>query len=112
MKRNKHLIVSKRGTKYELSWDMWTTYGNFVSMYDHIIEELVDCNIAEELATPLWMDTDGNEVEEKDAFGCMNTHIILHPEWCVVGDEVGGNLSMKGDSGAQKFLVGQGDCAR
>ena len=82
MKRNKHLIVSKHGTKYELSWDMWTTYGNFLQMYDHIIEELVDCGIAEELASPVWMDTGRNEVEEKDAFGCMNAQNITSGVVC------------------------------
>ena len=105
MKRNKHKIVSARGQKYELSQDKWTTYANFKQMYDHIIEELVIGNIAEELDEPVWMDTHQNIVDEEQAFGCKVMHQILCPEWCVVGDKVGGNISMKGDSDNQKFLV-------
>ena len=53
-KRNGHLICSKRGQKYELDRDKWTTYCNFWQMYDHIYTELTDAGLAQKLSTPIW----------------------------------------------------------
>ena len=46
-KRNAHRIVSKRGQKYEMDRDNWTTFRNFSNMYDHVIEEMYDAGVAE-----------------------------------------------------------------
>ena len=100
MKRNKHLIVSRRGQKYELDRHNWTTYKNFRNMYKHTYREMVEAGVAEQLPQPIWMDRNGKQVDEKDALGCMVTHKLCHPDRCFVGDEVGGNLSMKGDGHA------------
>ena len=36
-------------------------------------------------------------VDESDAFGCIVTHDIIHPDYIIVVDEVGGNTSQKSD---------------
>ena len=46
MKRNKSKIVGKRGQKYKLNRQNWTTYNNFVQMYKHIIDEMMDAGLA------------------------------------------------------------------
>ena len=46
------------------------------------------------------MDNDGKEVKKEDAFGCKVTHNILHPDMCLVMDEVGGKTNQKGDGNA------------
>ena len=58
-RRNGHLICSKRGQKFELDRDKWTTYHNFASMYTHDYEAMVDAGIARVLEEPVWMDKDG-----------------------------------------------------
>ena len=110
MKRNRSRIVSKRGQKYTLDRQKWTTYANFLDMYYHCINEMVDAGIAEKYDEPKWLNMNGEECSEAEALGCKVTHKLCHPELCFVGDEVGGNLSMKGDghAGGQKFLTGTG----
>ena len=110
MKRNKHKIVGKRGQKYELSRQNWTTYNNFVSMYNHIIDELVHANLAVKLETPTWMNRNGEVCTEEEAYGCKVHHVITRPELCFCGDEVGGNISMKGDghNGGELLLTEKG----
>ena len=39
LKRHKNQIVSKRGQKYELNRQNWTTYANFTNMYNHAIDD-------------------------------------------------------------------------
>ena len=94
---NEHKIVTKKGAKYELDRDKWTTYANFTDMYKYIYEEMEDAKVATPYDAPMWQDYDGNPCLEKDAFGCKVTHNLTHPEMCVVMDEVGGNTSQKGD---------------
>ena len=112
MRRNRNKIVNVVGKKYELTRDKWTTYGNVRSMYEHIIDELINAKIAIKLDTPVWQDAEGNDCEEHKAVGCRVTYRILKPEYCIVGDETGGNLSMKGDGGRNKFLCARGDVPR
>lgn len=76
------------------------------------MDELVHANIAVKLDTPVWQDADGNNCVEDEAVGCKVTHKIIKPEYCIVGDETGGNLSMKGDGGRKKFLCARGDVPR
>ena len=110
MKRNEHKIVSRRGAKYELNRQNWTTYKNFVNMYHHTIEEMVHCGVAKPLPVPVWMNKHGKECEESKAFGCKVRYELTHPDFCLVGDEVGGNISMKGDghAGGQLFITERG----
>ena len=43
------------------------------------------------------MDTEGQICNKENSFGCMVQYRLLQPDRCFVGDEVGGNISMKGD---------------
>ena len=111
MKRNKDKIVSRRGQRYELNRQKWTTYSNFVHMYNHCINEMVDAGVAVKLDDPVWMNRAGKECSEEEAFGCKVTHKIIRPDMCICGDEVGGNLSMKGDGNeGGKLLLGERGC--
>ena len=110
MRRNEAKICRKRGQKYELDRATWTTYANFDAMYTHNYEELVDAGVAKLLNTPEWQDKEGNIVEEPDAFGCKVTHQLTHPDYCIVMDEVGGNIHMTGDGdiGGEQYLCEKG----
>ena len=77
MKRNGHLLVSKRGKKFELDRSSWSTYGNFKQMYECVAEEMEDAGVAVRRSTPVWMNRSGEEVQEADAFGCKVTHDIV-----------------------------------
>ena len=107
MKRNKYRLVSRRGQKYSLDRQNWTTYHNFSDMYEHTYEEMVSSGVAEKLTNPIWLDKEGNECDEDESFGCKVNYKLIHPNQCFVGDEVGGNISMKGDGhvGGRKLLT-------
>ena len=97
MKRNRHRIVSKRGQKYELDRQNWTTYANFADMYNHCAIEMEHAGVAKRLDKLIWMTKDGVECNVDDAYGCRVTHTITRPEMCLCGDEVGANICMAGD---------------
>ena len=56
--RNTHHIDNKRGQKYEMDRDKWTTYRNFLNMYDHVIEKICEASVVEKLDSPVWMNRD------------------------------------------------------
>ena len=43
--RNVHRAVNKRGQKYEIDRDKWTTYPNSPNMCDHVIEEICEAGV-------------------------------------------------------------------
>ena len=106
MKRHNNKIRSMRGKKYSMDRSNWTTWSNFDDMYCHNYHEMEIAGVAKRLNEPVWKDRQGRIVDESDAFGCKVTHELIHPEYCIVGDEVGGNLNMSGDGhvGGQKLL--------
>ncbi len=54
------------------------------------------------------MDHVENQCNEANAYGCKVTHKLIRPDMYICGDEVGGNLSMKGDGNeAWKLLLGE-----
>ena len=55
-KRHDDKLVSKRGQKYELDRQSWTTYASFQSIYSHVEDEMVDAGVAEKLPEPAWLD--------------------------------------------------------
>jgi len=80
-------------------------------MYDEVYEALVEYGVASKIDVPLYMDRDGNSTaSQSEAFGCKCTHRIDHPSMCLVVDEVGSNLSQKGDGhiGGQKYVWAKG----
>ena len=109
-KRHSDKICSKKGQKYELDRAAWSTFANFSQMYTQIYEQMVEAKVAVELPDPVWMNNDGVEVCEDDSTGCKVTHDLTHPEMCIVMDEVGGNISQKGDGnkGGERYITGKG----
>ena len=67
-------------------------------MYDHVIEEIREADVTEKLDSPVLMNRDGEECQPGEAFGRKVSHHIKYPYMCIIGDEVGGNSSQKGDS--------------
>jgi len=53
--------------------------------------------VAVEREEPAWMNRQGNVCKEKDVFGCKVMHDITDPDYILVVDEVGRNISQKGD---------------
>ena len=99
-----------RGQKYELYRSTWTAYSNFADMCDHNYKELELAGAAELLGKPEWQDKEDNLVKEVEAFGFKVTHNLIHPEYCVVMDKVGGNIHMtgNGDIRGGKYLCENG----
>jgi len=82
-----HRLVTKRGQKFALDRSNALTYSNVKKMYDDVYECMVECGAARKLPEP------------SDQFvGDMKTkYELLHPAMCLVVDEVGSNISQRGD---------------
>jgi len=68
---------------------------------------MVEAGVAKKLDKLMWVDADGNECKEVQAFGKRKpTHTLTRPDMVVFVDEVGCNTSQVGDShvGGQKEL--------
>ena len=104
--RNSDKIVTRKGEKYEMNRSNWTTYHNFAQMYRRFGEEMEYAKVAEKLAEAVWMNREGEKVDEDDAFGCKVSHIISRPDMILCMDEVGSNTCQKGDGnvGGEKFI--------
>ena len=96
-RRHADKIGSKRGNKYKLDCDSWTTYVNFLQMYDFVYEEMEDNRVAVWLDNLEWQYCNGNICDQNNTAGCRVTHNITQPERCIVMDEVGSNTSQKDD---------------
>ena len=110
LQRNGHLLKTKVGRKFSVDRSNWSNYLNFRDMYLHIKDVLVnDSKIAIKLPTPVWVDRDGNIVnDEKQAYGCKTDIRIIKPEMAIMFDEVGSNLSQEGDNanGGERYCCG------
>ena len=99
--------MSTRDQKCQLDRQNWHTCSNLFPMHGDIASEMVDSGMSEILDEPDHMDSHGNCVYSKDNdFGFPATHYIIHSSCAIVADELGRNMSQKGDgnvSGA-KFL--------
>ena len=107
IKRNGHLVKSSKGVKFESKRAQWCVYENFVSMYDGIYHEMACSGIANELATPVFLNKEGEIVETKEeSFGLPTKYIISRPDKLLFVDEVGSNTSTTkdGNVGGEKFL--------
>jgi hypothetical protein len=108
MERNGHLIIGKKGQKFAIDCHKWSSYLNISQMYDFVYDEMVDAGVAEKLPEAVWMDKEGNEVEdEADAYGCKVTHRLIHPDHVLFMDKVGSNTAQTGDGhiGRERKLV-------
>ena len=72
-------------------------YRNFANMYDLIIEEMCEVNVAEKLDCPVCINRDGEECQPSETFGCKLTHHIKYFDLYIVCDEVGENSSQERD---------------
>jgi hypothetical protein len=107
MKRNGHVIKSKRAVKFEAKRAEWCTYENFKCMYNGIYKEMARGGIASELSTAAYLNKQGKIVETKEeSFGLPTKYIIHRPDKLVFVDEVGSNTSTTkdGNVGGEKFL--------
>ena len=110
-KRWSHKLIMKRGQKFALDRASSTTFANMSKMYDEVYDAMVDCKVARVLDRPVFMDNDGSITDDPDnRFGVKVTHTITHPDMCLVVDEVGSNLSQKGDGhiGGQMYMCERG----
>jgi hypothetical protein len=107
-RRNADLISAKKAVRFDSKRDDWCRLDNFEDMYDDVYERLWEAGIAEKLDEAVWRDKDNNIVEtQAEAYGRKTKYSLLHPEYLVMVDEVGENISQKGDgnAGGQKFMV-------
>ena len=87
------------------------SHTNFDDMYNCIESLLVEeAQVAVKLKEPVWMNKEGEEVDELESFGMKVTIKITDPEACITLDEVGLNTSMMKDGsvGGTKYIVGKG----
>ena len=63
-------------------------------MYRHNISEMEEAGIAVRSNIPAWMDHEGNIVDEGNAYGYKVKHNIVWPDYYIVADEVGINISI------------------
>ena len=110
LRRWGNVLTSKRGQKFALDRSNATTFTNINKMYDEVYEALVESGLATQLNESIYMDRIGNVATKHEAFGAKCTHTLDHPDMCLVVDEVGSNLSQKGDGhvGGQKFVCAKG----
>ena len=54
LRRNRTKLVSRRGQKYELNRQNWTTFANFRYMVSHTMSEMVDDGVAVKLDEQEW----------------------------------------------------------
>jgi hypothetical protein len=107
LKRNQHLIRSKKPVRFETKRAEWCTYQNMLEMYNEVYSHLVEEGLAVKHPEPTWRDGNGDVVvEERLAFGLKSSFELIHPDWLIFVDEVGSNTSQTKDGqvGGQKFL--------
>jgi len=87
---------------------------NFSSMYRHNTAEMEEPAIVVIRNIPAWMDCEGNIVDKGSASGCQVTHAIVRPDYCIVADEIGNNISMKGGGHicGQMYLCAKGSISQ
>ena len=110
-KRWEHTLTFKRGQKFALDRSAALTFSNMNKMYNEVYEAMLECKVASKRMHPVYETADGTPATEwKDVFGIPCTHKIDHPEMCLVVDEVGSDLSQKGDGhiGGSKYACERG----
>jgi len=104
-------VITKSAVKFSISRAEWCNLENFESMYVSIYNEFVDDGVDVKIeGEGKWLDMNGNEVEEKYAFGRKCTHQLTHPKYVVFMDEVGSNTNMTkdGNKGVEKLACERG----
>ena len=108
MRRNGHIVKSKRAVKFDYKRADWCTYANFLMMYREVYKEMVKGGIAVRLDDKVYMTKEGEAVEENDAnrLGLATRFNVVRPDRLLFVDEVGSNTSQTkdGNVGGEKFL--------
>jgi hypothetical protein len=106
LKRNKHLISSKKAVKFDTKRAEWCTYLNVEEMYNEVYSNLVASRLAVKHNDAIWRNAAGDVVPENESLGCQSAYELIHPEWLVFVDEVGSNTSQTKDGrvGGQTYL--------
>ena len=86
-KRWTHRLVTKRGHQFALDTSCALTYLNIKKIYDDVYTCTCECGVARKLDQP------NNEF----AGELKTRYELTHPEICLLVDEVGCNISQKGD---------------
>ena len=90
-----HRLVTRRGQKFALDKRKALTYRYVKKMYEDVYESLVQAENATKI----------NEfTSDYDGPLKINFH-LTHPEMCLVVDEVGSNISQKGDGHIKSSFV-------
>ena len=71
-------MCSRRGQKYELDCNKWTTYANFDQMFEHTYDLMVGAGLDKLLDTAVWNDVSGRRYNKEDSFRCMAPHNLTH----------------------------------
>jgi hypothetical protein len=108
-RRNHGIISTKKAVCFGSKQDDWCRYDNFSDMYDDVYGRLYEMVIAEKLSEAVWRDRDNNIVTEADAYGQKTAYSLIptHAHKLIMVDEVGDNISQKGNgnAGGHKFMV-------
>jgi hypothetical protein len=105
---NRNLISAKKAVRFDSNQDDWCRLNNFEDMYEDVYERLYKAGIAEKLDEDIWRDKDNNIfVAQAEEYGRETQYSLLHPEYLVMVDKVGENISQKGDgnTGGQHYMV-------
>ena len=86
-KRWSHRLVTKRGQKFALDRSSALTYKNVKEMYDDVYECMVECGVAKKL----------DKVSCEYQGNLVTKYVLVWPVMCLVVDEVGSNISQRGD---------------
>ena len=107
-------MVSKRGEKYNIYKNNFTTYSNFAQMYENVEASMIHASVAKKRPVPVFVNEKGEEVSESKSVGLKSSTKLTYPQYCVAFDECGNNTSMEKDGhfGNQKFIVQRGTRAR
>ena len=108
IERNSDYVVRKNGRIKDLKRHTWCTYENFERMYNSIYRQMVNSNVAKELSDEVYLDRNGNIVDdEEDSYGLPTKYIVTHPDYILFVDECGKNTNMKtsGKAGGQRFII-------
>ena len=108
MSRNGNKLKSKNGRKYAVDRSNFTSYLNFKDMYDQIEEVLVESNLAKYFPEPVYMNQNGDIVNnECESYGCKVKIDLMYRDLCITMDEVGCNLTQERDGakGGRSFYV-------
>jgi hypothetical protein len=107
--RNHDIISAKKFVRFDSKRDDWCRCDNFSEMYDGVYGRLHETRIAEKLSGAVWRDEDNKFVTEADINDRKAAYSLLprQAQNIIMVDEVGENISQKGDgnAGGHQFMV-------